>query len=212
MEQGTVFVVDDEVIIRKALKLLLRSVGLSVETYASADEFLQAFNPDRYGCLVLDVRMPGMSGLELQQELRARQSHIPIIFLTAHADVSMSVRAMKFGAVDFIEKPFNDQDLLDAIRVALHTGKSTREQRFSQRSATRLLKSLSRRENEVMKLLVGGRSAKHIAVELGISEKTVAAHRLRLLEKLNLSSVVELVHFAAAAGDGDGSKPKWRPQ
>jgi FixJ family two-component response regulator len=200
MDRPTVFVVDDEFAVRDALKLFLESSGLAVETFDSARSFLEGCRPDWSGCLVLDIRMPGMSGLELQQTLKARQIPIPIIFLTGHGDVPMAAKAFKSGAVDFIEKPFNDQELLDGIREALERDARARTHKDWEGAARERYVHLTRREKEVMALVVAGRSNKEIARDLDVSHRTIDVHRARVMEKMRAQSLPELVNMAVACG------------
>jgi FixJ family two-component response regulator len=195
----TVFVVDDDQAMRNSLKWLIESVSMQVETYDSATAFIQSYYPGRSGCILLDVRMPGMSGLELQEHLVSNQIAIPVIIITGHADVPMAVRAMKAGAVDFIEKPFNDEMLLESIRHALMLNEKQRDLQ-SQRAeiATRLAR-LTPREHEVMVMVTNGRANKEIATSLGVSAKTVEAHRARVMEKMEAGSLAELVRMAIHA-------------
>ncbi len=192
---ATVYIVDDNESVRKALKVLIQSVGLAVEAFAFAADFLDTYNSAMPGCLVLDVRMQGMSGLELQQKLVERGVDIPVIIITGHGDVSMAVRAMKAGAVDFIEKPFNDQVLLDRINQAIdHDIKRHRERQRHAEIMGRL-ERLSAREREVLDLLIAGKPNKVIAHDLGVSYKTIEAHRANLMEKMQARSVVELTRM-----------------
>jgi FixJ family two-component response regulator len=195
----TVFVVDDDQAMRNSLKWLIESVSMQVETYESANAFIQSYYPGRSGCLLLDVRMPGMSGLELQEYLRVNQIAIPVIIITGHGDVPMAVRAMKAGAVDFIEKPFNDELLLESIRRAMALDVKQRDMQ-SQRAeiATRLAR-LTPREHEVMVMVTNGKANKEIATNLGVSSKTVEAHRARVMEKMEADSLAELVRMAINA-------------
>ncbi len=196
----TVFVVDDDAAVREALILVMRSVGLAVEGYVSAEDFLSAYDPRRPGCLVLDVRMPGMSGLSLQERLAARGIDLPIIFITGHADVRMSVRAMKGQAYEFLEKPFNDQELLDQIHKCLIRVVRTRQERDATAEVAARIASLTGRERAVLQGLVEGKANKVIAVELGISEKTVESHRARLMKKMAVRSFAALIRKALKAG------------
>jgi two-component system response regulator FixJ len=196
----TVFVVDDDPSIRRALTRLIQSVGLSVESYASAQEFLQACDAERAGCLVLDIRMPQLSGLDLQQMLASHNIELPIIFITGHGDVPTSVRAMKAGALDLIQKPFQDQELLDAIQRAIARDLELRKRRAEHTSAARRAALLTPREREVFCLVVAGMMNKEIAAKLGISEKTIKVHRARVMEKMQARSVAELVVLSQAAG------------
>ena len=190
---STVFVVDDDKAVRKGLRILMKSVGLAVETFASAREFLDAYDPDRPGCLVLDVRMPGMSGLELQARLAEQAIEIPIIFLSAHGDVPMAVRAVKMGALDFIEKPFRHQVLLDLIQQAIEKDAQDRREREKQQSVHMRLELLTERERQVLDLVVAGEPNKAIADDLGISEKTVEFHRSNVMKKMGVYSLPDLV-------------------
>ena len=197
-----VFVVDDEPAIRDSLAMLLRSVGLATRTFESAQAFLDAFQPVPNSCLLADVRMPGMSGLELQETLRTRGLKVPVIVLTGHGDIAMAVRAMKAGAADFIEKPYNDQVLIDAVHRALA---ASREPAAAQPAADRAgiearLATLSPREREVMQLVIEGKPNKVIATRLGLSTRTVEVHRAKVMEKMQAASLAELVRMALGAG------------
>lgn len=191
-----VFVIDDDISVREALHSLMRSVGLPVQTFANAQEFLACERPPCASCLVLDVRMPGMSGLELQQELIRRDQAIPIIFITSHGDIPMTVRAIKSGAIEFLPKPFRDEDLLDAIKIALETDRQTRKDRLELRMLRKRYESLTPREREVMALIVQGRLNKQAAAELGVTEITIKVHRHRVLEKMGVRSLPDLVRIA----------------
>ena len=193
--KATVFVVDDDQAMRNSLKWLIESVGVQVESFASADEFLVQYQPGRHGCLVLDVRMPGMSGLDLQEQLAQQNINIPVVIITGHGDVPMAVRAMKSGAIDFIEKPFNDEALLDAIRRALAFGEQQRSHQIEHRQIQQRLQHLTPREREVMEMVTEGRSNKEIANALGVSAKTIEAHRARVMEKMQAGSLAELVRM-----------------
>jgi len=196
--EPTVFIVDDDEAMRESMTWLIESVGLKVQTYASADEFLQSYYPGRAGCLLLDVRMPGMSGLELQKHLKDQQVAVPVIMITGHGDVPMAVRAMKAGAIDFIEKPFNDEQLLESIRTALAIDDTRRdEQSFKAEVASRLA-HLTPRESEVMEMVTAGKSNKEIANLLNVSAKTVEAHRAKVMEKMQAGSLAELVRLVVA--------------
>jgi FixJ family two-component response regulator len=197
---STVFVVDDDESIREALEGLIRSVGLSVETFASAPEFLQSRGSDVPGCLVLDVRLPGLSGLDLQNELANANIDIPIIFITGHGDIPMTVRAMKAGAVEFLTKPFREQDLLDAIQQALERDRTAREQRVENADLHARYDSLTPRESEVMGIVITGLLNKQIAAELGTSEVTIKLHRARVMQKMRADSLADLVRMAEKLG------------
>lgn len=188
-----VFIVDDDASVRDALKRLIRSVGLRVELFGSAQEFLQRGRPDVPSCLVLDVRLPGIGGLDLQRQLADANVQTPIIFITAHGDIPMSVRAMKAGAVEFLTKPFRDQDLLDAIQIALERDRA-RLQREAEIAVLReRFESLTLREREVVAMVVSGMPNKQIAGEIGITENTVKVHRSRAMEKMQAQSLADLV-------------------
>ncbi|HZW92539.1 MAG TPA: response regulator transcription factor [Candidatus Eremiobacteraceae bacterium] len=195
-----VFVVDDDASIRDALKSLIRSVGLQVELFSSSHEFLQGERPDAPSCLVLDVRLRGKSGLDLQRELAEANIHIPIIFITGHGDIRMSVRAMKAGAVEFLTKPFGDQDLLDAIHEALDSDRARRQREAEAAMLRERLKSLTPREREVLPRVVSGLLNKQIAAELGTTEATVKVHRSQLMKKMSAESLPELVRMAEKLG------------
>jgi len=190
---GVVFVVDDDPSVRSSLKLLISSMGLQVESFDSADAFLQRTLPDAPSCLVLDVRLRGLSGLEFQRELAERDCPVPIIFITGYGDVRMSVRAMKAGAVEFLTKPFRDQDLLDAIRIALKKDSSRREQESEVANLKECFHSLTPREQTVVSMVVSGMLNKQIAGELGTAENTVKVHRGRAMEKMHAQSLPDLV-------------------
>ena len=211
--EPTVFIVDDDEAVRKAMALLFDSVGLQGDAYPSAEDFLKAYDPSRPGCLVLDIRMPGTSGLALQEMLAAREIDIPIIFVTGHGDVPTSVRAMKAHAFDFIEKPFNDQDLLDRVHEAIERDANARRQRAGVAKINALIGSLTTREREVMRMIVDGKASKVIAADLNISEKTVHTHRARVMEKLHARSVVALVRMILQTEGGPTQKkPDMGPQ
>jgi two-component system, LuxR family, response regulator FixJ len=195
-----VFVVDDDRAMRDSLRWLLESIGLSVRTYATAADFLSDHDPAQPGCLVLDVRMPGMSGLDLQTELAKRGSELPTIVVTGHAEVAMAVRAVKAGALDFIEKPFSDQLLLDRVRQALEIDRQSREVRVRREDARRRLASLSAREREVLTLVAAGKANKEIAAALRLSPKTVEVHRAHVMSKMAVDSLAELIRVAILAG------------
>ena len=188
-----VFVVDDDPSVRASLKFLVSTVGLQVESFDSAEAFLNKKPPDGPSCLVLDVRLRGMSGLDLQRELAARDLRIPIVFITGHGDIPMSVRAMKAGAVEFLSKPFRDQDLLDAIRAALERDRARRDQEKEVAELQQRFESLTLRQREVTAMVVSGFLNKQIADELGTAENTVKVHRSRAMEKMRAKSLADLI-------------------
>ena len=195
----SVYIVDDDEGIRKALGLLMKSAGLLAEQYASADAFLQDFNPSKGGCLVVDVRMPGISGLELQKVLANRQISIPVIIMTGHGDVTMAVKAMKAGAADFIEKPFKNQELLDRIQQCLAQSAELQINQEQRAAAIERVALLTDREREVLNFLVAGKLNKQIAAELDISIRTVEAHRAKIMDKLQAKSLSDVVRIALLA-------------
>jgi two-component system response regulator FixJ len=202
---STVFVVDDDEAVRNSLRFLLKSVGLATQTLASAREFLDSYKPQQPGCLVLDVRMPGMSGLELQQQLNLRGAVIPVIFITGHGDVPMAVEAMQQGAFDFLQKPFRDQDLIDRIQRALERDSRNRTTLAQHTKIRERLDSLTEREREVLTLITRGMPNKVMAAELGVSQRTVEIHRARIMEKSGAASLAQLVRMvldAESAGGG----------
>lgn len=196
---ATVFIIDDDPSVCRSIRYLIESVGLRAETYSSAQAFLERFSLGRSGCIVLDVRMPGMSGIELQRLLAERGTEIPIVFVTGHGDVQLAVRAMKFGAVDFLEKPFHDQVLLDCVSAAIQRDAQTRATRAEQSELRERLADLTEREQDVLRLIARGNGNKQIAATLRISEKTVESHRTRLARKLRSTSLADLVRLAIQA-------------
>ena len=196
----TVFVVDDDASVREAVRSLLRSVGLSVETFGTAQEFLSSPCNSSPGCLVLDVRLPGIGGLELQHQLAQRNLHIPIIFITGHGDIPMSVRAIKAGALEFLTKPFRDQDLLDVVQQAIDQDRRARQQRAEIAELRQRYEGLSPREREVMALVARGLPNKQIAGTLGTSEATVKLHRGRSMQKMQAGSLADLIRMAEKLG------------
>ncbi|MDB5734367.1 MAG: response regulator receiver protein [Alphaproteobacteria bacterium] len=194
-----VFVVDDDADIRDSMMMLLEGAGFKVRTFASARQFMADADP-KLGCVVADIRMPDMSGLELQEEIARRHSGLPVIIITGHGDVPLAVRAMKAGAIDFIEKPFDDEKMIDSIRRALAAGLKARSESADTRAATDRLALLTPRERDVLDKLVQGRSNKIVAFELGISPRTVEIHRAHIMDKMDASSLSDLVRVVLAAG------------
>ena len=199
--EPTVFVVDDDDGVRDALRILLESIGIQVATFDSVQTFLDAYDPVMPGCLVLDVRLPRFSGLELQEHLSRQDVNIPIIFVSGHGNVSMAVRTMKAGAVDFLEKPFDDQMLLDSIQRAIELDRQSREDSQWRRKVRERLENLSRREEEVLHYLIRGNPNKVIAHEMNLSTKTVETHRAHIMRKLGVNSMAGLVWIALASGE-----------
>ncbi|MDH3419840.1 MAG: response regulator transcription factor [Gammaproteobacteria bacterium] len=194
-DSAVVYVVDDDEAVRDSLELLLESVDLPCQTFASASDFLEKHDPDQHSCLVADIRMPGMSGLDLQEELNDRSSTIPILFITGHGDVPMAVDAMKSGALDFIQKPFRDQELLDRIHQALERDEGRREDNRELSETRNRIGRLTARETEVMHRVVQGQANKVIALDLGVSQRTVEIHRARVMQKMGARSLAELVRM-----------------
>jgi FixJ family two-component response regulator len=197
MQQATpiIFVVDDDEGVRNSLRFLLKSVGLNTRALASASEFLEAYKPNQPGCLLLDVRMPGMSGIELQQQLNLRGATIPVIFITGHGDIPMAVEAMQHGAFDFLQKPFRDQDLIDRIQRALERDARNRAALTQHARIRERFQSLTPREREVLILMTRGKPNKVMAAELGVSQRTVEIHRARVMEKSGAASLAQLVRM-----------------
>jgi two-component system, LuxR family, response regulator FixJ len=196
----TIYIVDDDEAVRNSLRFLLKSVGHTCQTLASANEFLETYQPKHQGCLILDVRMPGMSGLELQQQLNLRGAIIPVIFITGHGDVPMAVEAMQHGAADFLQKPFRDQDLLDRIQRALERDARNRAALAQHERIRASFESLTPREREVLELMTRGKSNKVTAAELGVSQRTVEIHRARVMDKTGAASLAQLVRMAMDLG------------
>jgi FixJ family two-component response regulator len=199
-DSPVIYLVDDDEAVRDSLGMLFRSIGLEHEACASALDFLECYDPARHSCLVADIRMPGLSGLELQQRLNEQRSEIPIIFITGHGDVPMAVTAMKSGAADFIQKPFRDQDLIDRINKALGRDRERRKGRAEEDAIRQRIALLTPREKEVMQRVVRGHANKVIAMDLGVSQRTVELHRARVMKKLRMRSVAELVHAVDRIG------------
>ena len=210
MSEAIVFIVDDDAAVRRALERLVGSVGLDVETFASAREFLDRDPPEQPACLVLDVRMPGLSGLDLQKELAAAGLAVPIIFMTGHGTVPMSVQAMKAGAVDFLQKPVEEQVLLDAVHRAIEQDVRERRKKSEARTVRERVESLTPREREVLGLVVRGLLNKQVAAELGTAEKTVKVHRARVMQKMRADSLADLVRMVERAGIGTDDDPPHR--
>ena len=196
-----VFIVDDDEAVRSSVRLLIRSVGLQAQVYASAHDFLAAYDPRHPGCLLLDVRMPGMSGLELQQELNRRGATIPVVFISGHSDVPMAVEAMQQGAFDFLPKPFRDQDLLDRVQRALASDAESRSRLAARAEIKARLATLTPRETEVLQLVTRGKANKVVGAELGVSQRTVEIHRAHVMEKMSASSLAELVRMVLDSED-----------
>jgi len=196
----TVFIIDDDASIRKSLSRLLRSAGYTAETFASAEEFLGREHFNGIGCLLLDVQMPGLSGMDLQKELHKADYHMPIIFITGHGDIPMSVEAMKKGAVDFLIKPFDDRKLLQAVESAIERNRQTRAEYDETLDIRKRIELLTPRENEILRYVITGMLNKQIALKLDIAEKTIKIHRGRIMEKLRVHSVADLVRLAEKAG------------
>jgi FixJ family two-component response regulator len=211
-EQPVVFVIDDDPSVRDALEDLLRSVGLEVQSFRTTQEFLQSKRPDAPGCLVLDVRLPGPSGLEFQRELASSSIGLPVIFLTGHGDIPMSVRAIKSGAIEFLTKPFHEQQLLDAIQLGIERDRARRRDAGVVAGLQERFDSLTAREREVMTLVVTGRANKQVAADLEVSEMTVKIHRSQVMRKMRAKSLIELVRMADKLGISTGTSPGPKPK
>jgi FixJ family two-component response regulator len=196
----TVFVVDDDQAVRDSLADLMDSVGLKVQTYATAMDFLADYSAERLGCLVLDIRMPGMSGLELQKELNRRESMLPLILITGHGDVPMAVQAIREGALDFIQKPFRDQELLDRVNQALNSCNKQQDSQQQTQSVKKHIHDLTPREHQVMQMIVEGKANKVIAIDLQLSQRTIEVHRKNVMQKLEAHSLAELVRIVTQTG------------
>jgi len=203
---ATVFIIDDDKAVRQSLQWLLESVNLNVETYADADAFFHQNLHDLCGCVICDVRMPGMSGLELQEELNERDIDIPVIIITGHGDVTMAVRALKAGAMEFIEKPFNEQQIVESVKKAISKSELHTHQQHIQRNIVDRISSLTQRESEVLDGVVRGLSSKRIGEQLGISGKTIEVHRAKMMLKMSAGSVPELVKMVLTVDDSQLSR------
>ena len=199
-QELTVFIVDDDQAVREALTDLMDSVGHNTSSYANANDFLADYSTERLGCLVSDIRMPGMSGLELQQELNRREAILPIILITGHGDVPMAVQAMRDGALDFIQKPFRDQELLDLVNGALQSCNKQQNNQQQNQSVKKHIHNLTPREHQVMQMIVDGKANKVIAIDLGLSQRTIEVHRSNVMHKLEARSVADLVRIVTQTG------------
>jgi FixJ family two-component response regulator len=211
-EQPVVFVIDDDPSVRAALEDLLRSVGLEVQSFRTTEEFLRSKRPDAPGCLVLDVRLPGPSGLEFQRELANSGIALPVIFLTGHGDIPMSVRAIKSGAIEFLTKPFHEQQLLDAIQSGIERDRARRRDAAVVAGLRERFNSLTSREREVMSLVVTGRANKQVAADLDVSEMTVKIHRSQVMRKMRAKSLIELVRMADKLGISTSASSRPKPK
>lgn len=200
-DEATVYLVEDDDAVRDSLQLVLESVGHNVEAYSRADSFLEQFSPEMAGCIVLDIRMPGMNGMELQRQLNNRNSILPIIFVTGHGDVPMAVEAMQRGAVDFVQKPYREEELLNKIQQAIAADVEARASLLEKQKIQQKLSDLTPRENQVMELMIEGKANKVIAYDLDISQRTVEIHRARVMEKMTVRSLAHLVRMVMAAKD-----------
>ncbi len=200
--EPTVFIVEDDEAVRDSLRLMLESLGHTVASFGRADEFLEAYDPELPGCIVLDIRMPGMNGMELQRKLNAMTSILPIIFVTGHGDVPMAVEAMQQGAVDFVQKPYREQDLLDKIQSAIAQDAENRQELQEVQLIEGRFSDLTPREREVMEMMVDGKANKVIAIDLDISQRTVEIHRARVMEKMGARSLAQLVRMSMAMKQG----------
>lgn len=207
-KEPTVYIVEDDDAVRDSLQLLLESVGMPVATFPRADAFLEAYHPDMAGCMVLDIRMPGINGMELQRKLNTQHSTLPIIFVTGHGDVPMAVEAMQQGAVDFIQKPYREQELLDKIQQAMEMDAEHRQQLQEQHKIQERIDALTPREAEVMELMVEGKANKAIAFDLDISQRTVEIHRARVMDKMDAKSLAQLVRKVMAVRSGSSEAPQ----
>lgn len=199
-QQGKVHIVDDDDAVRKSLQMLFRTVGIDAVVYTSGDEFLRDFDDASEGCILLDIRMPGMSGLEVQKQLCDRGNNLPIIFITGHGDVPMAVEAMQLGAFDFVQKPFRDQDLMDSVSQALSVSEEHHEEVVQKQGIAQRYESLTPREKEVMACVVKGQANKVIAMDRNVSQRTVEIHRARVMEKMEARSLADLVRMSIEIG------------
>ena len=198
--EATVFIVDDDQAVRESLADLMDSVDIKVETFATANDFLSSYSADSIGCLILDIRMPGMSGLELQQELNRREALIPVILITGHGDVPMAVQAMRQGALDFLQKPFRDQELLDRVNHALQSSNHHSDNQQQTQSVKNHIQELTPREHQVMEMIIEGKANKVIALDLGLSQRTIEVHRANVMHKLQARSLADLVRIVTQTG------------
>jgi FixJ family two-component response regulator len=205
--QPIVFIIDDDISVREGISDLLRSVGLGVQTFASTQEFVDSKRPDAPGCIILDVRLPGRSGLELQQTLGQLGIHLPVIFISGHGDIPISVRAMKSGAMEFLTKPINEQELLDAVQAGIERDRANRQDNALATELRARFNSLTPREREIMSLVVSGNLNKQIGFQVGLSEMTVKVHRSHMMQKMQAKSLVDLVRMADKLGVS-APKPK----
>ncbi len=201
MTEPRVYVVEDDEAVRDSLQLLLKTEGYQVASYPEAASFLEAWSPSLNGCIVLDIRMPGMSGMDLQKELVSRGSELPIIFVTGHGDVPLAVEAMQLGAVDFVQKPYRDQELLDKIRKAMELDAQRQDVRLEKQEIQRRMDSLTPREREIMEMMIDGNANKVIAIDLNISQRTVEIHRSRVMQKMGTHSLAQLVRMVMLVRD-----------
>ena len=201
ISKQTVFIVDDDEPVRSALRLLMKSVGHEAKTFATGDEFLISCSSGVSGCLILDIRMPGMSGLDLQEKLQQQGVNIPIIFITGHGDVPMAVQAMKHGAMEFLQKPFREQDLVDLVNQALEQNENSHELALQRTEIEPRIAKLTARERQIMDMIVQGNANKVIAIDLGVSQRTVETHRTRIMRKMQAKSLAELVQMAVRVQD-----------
>ncbi len=199
LQSATVFIIDDDDAVRESLVFLMKSISLQADSFPSAQAFLDIWTPNLSGCLVLDIRMPGMSGLELQDKLNNLDSTLPIIFITGHGDVPMAVKAIKAGAADFVQKPFRDQELIDKIREVLHEDVNARAAKLQRTEILQRMETLTEREREVMEQVIDGKANKVVAIDLEVSQRTVEIHRANVMEKMKVRSLAQLVRSVMTA-------------